>query len=41
VENNELLTVIPANSLASSSFDVNGTIGRGLIRHVGLLWVES
>jgi len=32
---------IPANSLASSSFDVNGTIGSGLILHFGLMWVES
>jgi len=34
-------TAIPANSLASSSFDVNGTIGSGLILHFGLMWVES
>jgi hypothetical protein len=35
------LAAIPANSLASSSFDVNGTIGSGLILHFGLMWVES
>jgi len=39
--NEHALAAIPANSLASSSFDVNGTIGSGLILHFGLMWVES